>query len=158
MLSECPNSRRQCLEIAGIATSILQESLEGKICQIFEATGVSVDKNDIDDCHRFQDKKLTIVKFLQRKDCQQVFRCKKDLRSINISNLDLPEGTELFISEILYPYYKGLSVMCQRLRERKRIHSFFAALGIIKFRFEEHEPVNVITHQSINQLIKNTNK
>ena len=98
MLSECPNSRRQCLEIAGIATSILQESLEGKICQIFEATGASVDKNDIDDCHRFRDKELMIVKFLQRKDCQQVFRCKKDLRNINISNLDLPEGTELFIN------------------------------------------------------------
>ena len=158
MLSECPNSRRQCLEIAGIATSILQESLEGKICQIFEATGASVDKNDIDDCHRFRDKELTVVKFLQRKDYQQVLRCKKDLQSINISNLDLPEGTELFINEILCPYYKGLSVMCKRLRDRKRIHSFFAALGIIKFRFEQHELVNVITHQSINQLIKNTNK
>ena len=158
MLSECPYSRRQCLEIAGIGTSILQESLEEKIFQIFEATGASVDKNDIDDCHRFRDKELTVVKFLQRKDFQQVLRCKKDLRNINISNLDLPEGTELFINEILCPYYKCLSVMCKRLRDRKRIHSFFAALGIIKFRFEEHEPVNVITHQSINQLIKNTNK
>ena len=108
MLSECPYSRRQCLEIAGIGTSILQESLEEKIFQIFEATGASVDKNDIDDCHRFRDKELTVVKFLQRKDFQQVLRCKKDLRNINISNLDLPEGTELFINEILCPYYKGL--------------------------------------------------
>ena len=49
-------SRRECLEIAGIPTSIPQQSLEEKVSQIFEAIGISVDKNDIDDCHRLRDK------------------------------------------------------------------------------------------------------
>ena len=45
-------SRRECLETTGIPTSIFQQSLEEKVCQIFEAIGVSVDKNDIDDCYQ----------------------------------------------------------------------------------------------------------
>ena len=111
-------SHRECLEIAGIQTSIPQQNLEEKVCQIFEAIGISV-YNDIDDCHRLRDKERTIVKFLRRKDCKQVLRCKKDLRSINMSNLNLPEGTKLFINESLCPYYKGLWVICQKLWNRK---------------------------------------
>ena len=49
-------SRRECLEIAGIPTSIPQQNLEEKVYQIFEAIGPSVDKNDIDDCQRLRDK------------------------------------------------------------------------------------------------------
>ena len=131
-------SRRECLEIAGIPTSIPQQNLEEKISQVFEAIGVSADKNDTDDCHRLRDKEPMIVKFLRRKDCKQVLRCKKDPRSIKMINLDLPEGTKLFINESLCPHYKALWVICKKLWNRKRIHSFFTADGIIKFRFEEH--------------------
>ena len=37
--------------------------------------------------------------------------------------------------------------MCKKLWNRKQIHSFFTANGIIKFCFQEHSPVNVITQQ-----------
>ena len=63
------------------------------------------------------------------------------------SNLDLPEGTELFINENLCPYYKGPWVICKKLWNRKRIHSFFTSDGIIKFCFEENVPVNEVKHQ-----------
>ena len=72
-------SRRKCLEIAGIPTFIPQQSLEENVCQIFEAIGVSLDKNNIDECHKLRDKERTIVNFLRRKDYKQVLRCKKDL-------------------------------------------------------------------------------
>ena len=58
-------SRRKCLEIAGIPTFIPQQSLEENVCQLFEAIGVSLDKNNIDECrHRLRDKERAIVKFL----------------------------------------------------------------------------------------------
>ena len=41
-------SYRECLEIAGIPTSIPQQNLEENVFQMFEAVGISVDKNDID--------------------------------------------------------------------------------------------------------------
>ena len=94
-----------------------------------------------------RDKERTIVKFIRRKDCKQILRCKKDLQSTNMSNLDLPEGTKLFINESLCPYYKGLWVICKKLWNRKRMRSFFTANDIIKFRFEEHGPLNVVLPQ-----------
>ena len=60
---------------------------------------------------RLRGKEQMIVKFLRRKDYKQVIRCKKDLRSVNISNLDMPEGTKVFILESLCPYYKCLWVI-----------------------------------------------
>lgn len=47
-------SRREWLEIAGIPTFTPQPNLEENAGQIFEAIGVSVDKNDIDYCHRLR--------------------------------------------------------------------------------------------------------
>ena len=47
-------SRRECLEIAGIPTFIPQQNLEENAGQIFEAISISVDKNDIDYCHRLR--------------------------------------------------------------------------------------------------------
>ena len=35
----------------------------------------------------------------------------------------------------------------QKLWSRKRKRSFLTATGILKFRFEEHGPVNVVAHQ-----------
>lgn len=47
-------SRREWLEIAGIPTFTPQQNLEENARQIFEAIGVSVDKKDIDYCHRLR--------------------------------------------------------------------------------------------------------
>ena len=44
-------SRKECLKIAGIPTSITQQNFEERFCQIFKAIDVSVDKNYIDDYH-----------------------------------------------------------------------------------------------------------
>ena len=61
-----------------------------------------------------------------------------------MSNLDLPEGTKLFINESLCPYYKEFWVICRKLWNRKRIHSFFIAISMLKFCFDEYGPVNFI--------------
>ena len=42
----------------------------------------------------------------KRKYCEQVMRVKKDLKDLNPNNLDFPEGTRLFINDIMCPYYK----------------------------------------------------
>ena len=47
---------QQAIEIGGTPTSIPQQNLEEKVCQISKAINVSVDKTDTDDCHRLRDK------------------------------------------------------------------------------------------------------
>ena len=49
-------SRRKCLDITGMPASMPQQNFKEKVCQIFNAIGVSLDKNDIDDGHRLRDK------------------------------------------------------------------------------------------------------
>ena len=138
---------QQAIEIGGTPTSIPQQNLEEKVCQIFKAINVSVDKSDTDDCHRLRDKEWTIVKFLRRKDCKQVLRCKKDLQSINMSILIFQREPNCSLMKVYVLTMKGLWVIRKKMWNRKRIHSFFTANGTIKFRFEEHGPGNVVTHQ-----------
>ena len=52
---------------------IHKKDLEDKVYQIVEGTVVPVERNDIDDCYRFQDNEGTIVKFL-RKDHIHILR------------------------------------------------------------------------------------
>ena len=126
MLDKCPKSSRACIEITGIPTFVTQQNLDEKVYQIFEAIRVSVDKNDIDDCHRLRDKERTFVKFLQLKKCKQVLRYKKNLQSINMSNLDLPEGIKLFINESFCHYYKDFWVIFKKVveQEAKTFHFY----------------------------------
>ena len=81
---------------------------------------------------------------------------KKDLHIINLTNIDLPEETKLFINGSLCPHYESLWVNCKNMKNRKRIHSFFTANSILKCCFKEHGPVNVVTYkQDLKDLFPN---
>ena len=66
------------------------------------------EEKDIQACHRLKDNDRVIAKFGTRKDSLQVLRVKKDLQSLDPSELDRPEGTRIFINESLCAYYRGL--------------------------------------------------
>ena len=57
----------------------------------------------------------TIVKFSKCKVCQQVLRVKKELKNIDPSEFDFPEGTAILINESLCSYYKVLWNKCKKL-------------------------------------------
>ena len=80
-------SRRECLEVVGIPSSVNVKDLEGKVCTIFNRIGVAVKPDDIEACHRLYNDKKTIVKFSKRKVCEQVLRVKKELKNIDLVSL-----------------------------------------------------------------------
>ena len=45
-------SRRECLEISGIPTSVTDTDLEGKVLKVFEKLGVPVKEKHIEACHK----------------------------------------------------------------------------------------------------------
>ena len=45
-------NRRNNIEIAGIPTSISNEQLEYKVCEVLNSIGISVEPDDIEACHR----------------------------------------------------------------------------------------------------------
>ena len=66
------------------------------MCQIFRGLECDVNKEDLDTCHWLKNDEQVIIKFCQRKDCEEVLKAKNDLRKLNATNLDLPEASKIF--------------------------------------------------------------
>ena len=65
----------------------------------------NVSKEDLDAGHWLKDKERVIVKFCRRKDCEKVLKAKNDLQKLDTTNLDLPEGSKIFVNQSLSSYY-----------------------------------------------------
>ena len=100
-----PYSRRDTLEVAGISMSVRDNVLEQKVSDVIQEIGVDICDRDIQVCHHLKDKDRTIVKFTNRKDCLRILRAKRQLKGLDPSAVDLPEGTKIFVNESLCPYY-----------------------------------------------------
>ena len=75
--------RRECLDKVGIPSEVEADALEEKVVAIFEKLGCNIPTERIEACHRISKKNPTvIVEFSRRKDCQQVWDVKSDLRKI----------------------------------------------------------------------------
>ena len=89
-------SRRYTIEVIGIHSSIRDKDLEDKVRNIFGEIGVNVNESDIQACHRLWEKDKTIVKFVNRKDCTNILRVKKDLKDLDSTKLSFTEGTKIY--------------------------------------------------------------
>ena len=139
-------SRRDTLKIVGIPNSVGNSVLEETVRDVFKKIGVEIDERDVQACHRLKEKERTIVKFVNRKDCLQILRVKKDLKSLDPTELDFPENTKIFINESLCPYYRGIWNKCKKLRAIQKIHQFYTISGLIRVKLEETGPSRIITH------------
>ena len=142
-------SRRECLEVVGIPSLANVKDLEGKVCTVFNRIGVAAKPDDTEACHGLYNDKKTIFKFSNRKVCQQVLRVKKELKNIDPSEFDFPEDTAIFIiyiTAILYSYYKMLWNKCKKLLEKKLIYTYFTSNGNIPYRIRENGNIHTITH------------
>ena len=81
-------SRRECIEIAGIPSSITNDLLEEHVLLIFKKLGVVLEAMDIVVCHRLRKTNRVIVKLLNRKDSQYILENKFKLRNIELYSHD----------------------------------------------------------------------
>ena len=122
-------SRRDTLEIVGIPNSIDNSVLEETVRGLFKKIGVKIEKRDVQACHRLKEKERTIVEFVNRKDCLQTLMVKKELKSLDSTDLDFPENTKIFMNESLCPYYRGIWNKCKKLRAIQKIRQFYTISG-----------------------------
>ena len=140
-------SRRECFEVVGLPSSIEDKDLEPTVCRVLQHIDVGITGEGIEACHRLNKQSdRTIIKFWKRKDCEHVMRKKSELRKLKPSELDLPNGTKLYINESLCPYYRGLWNQCKKLWNKLEIFSFFTVNGSIRIKIRENGPYNIITH------------
>ena len=140
--------RRECIEIAGIPSSITNDLLEERVILIFEKLGVVMEAMDIAVCHRLGETGRVIVKLL--KDAQNVLEERHKLRSKNLydDNTDTNNKRKIFINQSLCPYYRKLSGMAKDLNNEGLIEFFWIANGTIKIKESSRSKPISITHES----------
>ena len=63
-------SRRECVEVVGLPSSIADYQLENTVCGVLQHIDANITNEKIESCHRLnKNADRTIVKFLRRKDC-----------------------------------------------------------------------------------------
>ena len=87
-----------------------------------------------------------IVKFLQRKDCDQFLPVKKDLLKVKLEDIGLRGSNSIFIDLSLCPYYRMLWSKSKRLLDLSKINHFYISSSKIKIRIQENGKPLAITH------------
>ena len=84
-------SRRECVEVVGIPSSVEHDQLEFTVCKVMYNIGVNISGDQkIEAFHRLgKNSDRTIVKFASKRDCECTMRVKKDLKDLNATDLDL---------------------------------------------------------------------
>ena len=114
------------------------------MCQLFGSLDYNVNKEDLDPCHWLQDKERVIVKLCRRKDCGKVLKAKSNLRKPDTTNLDLPEGSKIFVNQSLCYYYGLLWPGSKKLHDKGRIFGWYLSNGSIKIKlYENSRPLNI---------------
>ena len=80
--------------------------MEEKVIEIFNQINVKIDKLDIEDCHRMgKSKKMTIVCFVNRKNCKAILEKNLSLdRKLDNAKLGFQSDARIFASKNLTPY------------------------------------------------------
>ena len=130
-------SKRKCLEVTGIPTSILNDLSEANVPEVFDQLWIHVESKYIQTCHHTKDNDRAIVKFGNRKESLQILRDKKNLKALNPTELDSPEATRMLINESLCAYYRGLWNKCTKAKGMGKLNVFFVSNGAIKDKMLE---------------------
>ena len=65
-------SRRECVDLVGLPSSIADDQLENTVCRVLQHIGANITDEKIESSHRLiKNIDRTIAKFLRRKDCDQ---------------------------------------------------------------------------------------
>ena len=132
------------MKVAGIPRDVSNENLESKVLEVFSKVGCEILSRDIEACHGLTNSERVIVKFLRRKDCDQVLSVKRDLRKIKIEDIGLRGINSIFTNPSLYPYYRMLWSKSKRLLDLGKINNFYVSSGKIKLRIQKNnQPFSV---------------
>ena len=114
-------NRRKCLEICSIPENIENKDLENLTLQIFEKINISVDPENVEDCHWVKTlrSKKVIIKLSRWKDAIKIRSEKKKLKGKNLTSLGI--NTPVYINDSLCICYKKLWVKCKMLHSGDRM-------------------------------------
>ena len=134
--------RRNNIEISGIPDYVNDEDLEETVKDILEEIDVKTKKRDMEACHRLpptrnNKNKKVIVRFVNRKTCENALKAKKKLLNVNMESLNFYKNTKIYINENLNKYFQYLSFRCRELKSSKIINNYKYQNEMFLIRFDD---------------------
>ena len=80
-------------------SDIADDFLEQSVCQVLSLTGISVEPDDLQACHRIRKKDCVIIKFKYRKQKHRVLLNRKTLQNKNLDLTQLKFSGKLFVNQ-----------------------------------------------------------
>ena len=148
-------SRRKCLEISGIPTSVADNGFESKFLEILEEIDVPIHPTLVEDCGRVPSKgslEKVIVKINRRKDIRRILLNKNKLKNLKPEWVNLPRETKVFINESLYLYYKKLCSKCNTLWGAGHISTFWVSSGSMRIKLSNENVSMIIRNCDLDEL------
>ena len=138
-------SRRECLEISGIPSSVSDSDTEDVVCKAITKACVEVSDKDIEECHRVGKRGTNIVQFCKREVLKQVLNVRKDLTKLSMEDLQLTGLGKLYINQSLCPCYRLLQSKRKSLHRMGKIFSYYVSNGTVKIKMQEtSQPLSIM--------------
>ena len=105
-------SRRNNIVIQGITQSVKIKDLEDKVVNFLDKVNVQVTKNDTETCHRLDDNRKMILRFVNRKHLFEVLKNKIMVMVVDLNSTELDKNTS-FLSQNLSDYNNKIAFHCR---------------------------------------------
>ena len=98
-LNNARYARRETLEISPVSSDIADDVLERSVCQALSLTGISVEPDTLQACHRMRKKDHIIINFKCRKQRHRALLNRKTLQNKSLDLTQLKFSRRLFVNE-----------------------------------------------------------
>ena len=148
-------TRRDCLEIRGIplpSTPMDLDQTDEVVLKIGEKIGVPMQKSDISISHRIPSRKqftdegnpippAIIVKFVKRETRENLYRARKNLKSVSTVDLGYSVANKIYVNESLTEKNKELFKLCLKCKRDLSYKFLWTNAGSIFLRKNVSSPV-----------------
>ena len=138
--------RRVTLQINPVPSDIADDVLEPSACQALSPTGISVEPDDLQACHRMRKKDCIIIKFKCRKQKHRVLSNRKISQNKSFDLTQLKFSGKLFVNESMCYENHQLTYKCRQLKSARKIHSAWFYNSTLHIKLVENGPIHKIFH------------
>ena len=143
-LNNAQYTRKEILEINPVPSDIADDVLEQSVCQALSLTGISVEPDDLQACHRMRKKDRVIIKFKCRKQKHRVLLNRKTLQNKSLDLTQLKFSGKLFVNESMCHENHQLAYKCFPLKSTRKIHSTWFYNSSLCIKIVENGPIHKV--------------
>ena len=92
------------------------KKLEADVAIVKNVSSKLAERVVANECQCWENAQYSRRDTLNRKDCLRILSVKRQLKGLDSSALDMPEGTKIFVNENLCPYDRGIWSKCKKIK------------------------------------------